>query len=792
MSAPSTIQWGGNVSHSSREELNQHSSQLNGPSSSSGMNSSYSRSSRHPSASQDHSTTNGDVSKPADQDLSHRVQELEQQRQELLGEIHDLEYDLSTAHKNVAPKQNVLANSCAVNFKALKQMRAYNNALEKIAERMQPHEDEEEELAERADAAHTALQGAFIQQAQLQQALTEMQEGELLKQATRDPTADGTEESLLTFGQELTGELQNRIDALQEELDATKKEKLDGESRLKKLEDELRQTQTALDNERNKIGEEEAHSRQTESELRSSLESSKKRIQELQDHNKQLQEDNNALNERLEEQNRQIEENDQKYEKLKQSLEDTRKDLEERDTQIADKDREIQELSHHREQEDSLSSRVHSLEQQLHESEQAKSSLQKENKKLKNKLSDFRVAVDRRDEELEQLRNKLDQTSRNWDSSSNDNIADYVAMIDEMRNRLAELEVRQVGSGRSFQESPSAMDLSYPRSEADWWRRDRPLTPGSSRNRIYTLENSLQNLRNEIQPPPTSHSPGNHPRPSYARDSYFENPGDNQHDLMEHVQNLKQQLLEQEERMRQVQAEKEEMSERAKTALHDVESQVQQLAAANQGQQRFVSSSYPYSYQEEAEQLDSSYGPRRSSSRSRSARGVSPSPTRGASPHASPRAIQHRSHSFQNVYDEPDNMLQQNDSRFTREELQHSDHRRRGSFDSVSSASRRGVEVADGPDTSTLGPLSGSSMRPRIMRKNPSDKPVNQRRSTQQDRNPSGKSQPVKVRSTGSDAAAAAAKSAREAAERASTLSNRYHAAASARRHSVHAVDNRS
>lgn len=552
--------------------------------------------------------------------------------------------------------------------------------------------------------------------------------------------------------------------------------------------------ETALNNERSKVGQEEAHSRQTESELRSSLESSKKRIDELQNQNKQLQEDYSSLEESLDRQKQQIDEYDKENEDLKRTLEDTRREVEERDAQITQKDKEIRELSKYKETDNSLSDRIHSLEQQLQESEQAKSSLQKENRKLKNKLKDFRVAVDRRDDELEQLRNKLDQTSRNWGSGSNDKISDYVAMIDEMRNRLAELEVRQLGSGRAPQESPSSIDHSF----------DRPVTPGSSRNRIYTLENSLQSLRNELQPPSHSHSPGNRQRSSYYKELSLDNVGDNQQDLMEHVQNLKQQLFEQEDRMRQVQVEKEEMSERAKQALHDVESQVQQLTAANQGQpalnlqpqQRvaWYSSSRPYpSYQDEVEPLESNYdpnyGPNRNP-RSWHGRGGSP-PSRGASPRASPRSIQHRSHSFQNTYDDPEGTGHHNDSRLTKEELQHSDSKRRGSFDSVSSASRRGIEVADGPDTSTLGPLSGSSIRPRIMRKNPTDKPVNHRRSTQQDRNTSGKAQPVKVRSTGSDAAAAAAKSAREAAERASTLSNRYHASSN-RRHSFHAVDSRS
>lgn len=52
-----------------------------------------------------------------------------------------------------------------------------------------------------------------------------MKETELLNQATRDPTADGTEESLVLHANELTEELQQQIDHLQKEIDTTKEEK---------------------------------------------------------------------------------------------------------------------------------------------------------------------------------------------------------------------------------------------------------------------------------------------------------------------------------------------------------------------------------------------------------------------------------------------------------------------------------------------------------------------------------------------------------------------------------------
>lgn len=136
---PSTVpRWQGNETTASSAPL-KPTDGLNGSSTNYYTDNSH----RNTNNGEDGSFGYGDI------DLAARVRQLEQQREELLEEIQDLEHDLSVAHKSTAPKQTVLANSCAVNFKALKQMRAYCNALENVVERANPSEEEEEEVSKK-------------------------------------------------------------------------------------------------------------------------------------------------------------------------------------------------------------------------------------------------------------------------------------------------------------------------------------------------------------------------------------------------------------------------------------------------------------------------------------------------------------------------------------------------------------------------------------------------------------------------------------------------------------------
>lgn len=490
-----------------------------------------------------------------------------------------------------------------------------------------------------------------------------------------------------------------------------------------------------------------------ETKLQQSLEKLENEKKSLETQWQHKEEENNTLRNAYEDQCKQNDELSSKCERIQQELDHHMRKVEERDRQLEDKDRELHQLRQSIRR-GTDSGRLQQLEEEVKRHEVSKEQLQKDNKKLRSSLADLQSEVGRVDHrELDDVYHKLDHSSPRHTSPQ---MTEYVNTIDEMRQRLGELETRALRDSSGFSPSgePASRSSNYNRA---------PITP-SIHDKLSTLEKDLQILRSEIQPPNSA--------PGRSLEQGYSGYGNDDESMLQYIQNLKEQLYEQEERMRQIQEDKMEMSQRAKSALQDAETQLQQLVSSKYGHYRSdqdlrsssVRNNMPGNYfgAPSTPGRPNSRSPRRIDSGENSRRRAN-----------SADRFSRSSPNHRNLYNEDFVESFSPGGRSSRQghsPTSEPGHGRRGSFDSANSR-----QISDGPDTSLKGPLAGTTAAPpRIMRRNPHERTTNPRQSSFQERTLSNRTQPVKVQSSGSgsDAAAAAAKAAREAAEKVASLSH--------------------